>query len=93
MGAESKIEKAVSDYAKKQGFYVRKFKSSSQRGVPDRLFLTPDGVTFFIEFKRPGGKTSALQDREINEIKKRGGIAMVCDSTEQGKTIIDTMKP
>jgi hypothetical protein len=89
MGQESKIEKAVCDYAKAKGCYVRKFKSTNQRGVPDRLFVSPSGHVLFIEFKAPGKKPTALQEREMGEINKRGGRAAWVDSIEQGKAIVD----
>jgi len=89
MKEEAKIEAAVCKYAKEKGFYVRKFKSTSQRGVPDRLFISPTGEVFFIEFKAPGKKPTALQQREMNEIKKRVARAYCIDCIEHGKTIID----
>lgn len=89
MGQESLIEKAVSAYARDLGFYVRKFKSPSQRGVPDKLFLSPGGRVQFVEFKAPGKKPTALQLREIREINERGGHATWIDSMTGGKKLID----
>lgn len=89
MAEESKIEKAVSDYAKKKGCYVRKFKSTSQRGVPDRLFLAPNGVVFFVEFKAPGKQPTALQLREMKLIQSNMGRAVVVDSIKSGKAVVD----
>ena len=89
MGRESSIEKSVKQYARNKGCYVRKFKSPNQRGVPDDLFLTPYGVVFFIEFKAPGKKPTALQERELKEIEKRNGNAHWVDSYVEGKKIVD----
>lgn len=89
MAQEAKIETAVCKYAKEQGCYVRKFKSSNQRGVPDRLFITPSGVVFFIEFKAPGKKPSDLQRRELNLIESNGGNAEYADSIESGKSWVN----
>lgn len=89
MSAESRIEKAVSDYAKKKLFYVRKFKSPSNRGVPDKLFISLKGDVFFIEFKAPNGKPSSMQIDEIDQITKRKGKAYIIDSVEEGKELID----
>lgn len=88
-GQESKIEKAVKAYAKKKGCYVRKFKSPSQRGVPDSLFLSPYGKVFFIEFKAPGKEPTDLQARELREINNRSGNGHWTDSTVGGKAIVD----
>jgi len=89
MGQESQIEKAVKDYARNKGCYVRKFKSPNHRGVPDSLFLTPYGTVFFIEFKAPGKLPTSLQAREMTEINKRKGNACWVESFEEGKKIVD----
>jgi len=89
MGEEAKIEKAVADYAKRNGCYTRKFTAPSQRGVPDRLFLSPFGKVFFIEFKAPGKIPTALQLKEIAEINNRSGNAHWVDSRDGGKAIVD----
>ena len=89
MGKESLTEKAVKKYAREKGCYVRKFKSPSQRGVPDSLFLTPFGKVFFIEFKAPGKEPTDLQAREIREINNRSGNAHWTDCRVAGKKIVD----
>ena len=67
MAIESSIERSVCKWAKDNGCLVIKQTSPNNRGVPDRLFLR-DGKCLFIEFKRPGGKVSALQDKWIKEL-------------------------
>ena len=89
MAQESKLEKAVTAYARSKKCYVRKFKAPGNRGVPDKLFLAPSGVVFFIEFKAPGKLPTALQMREINMIQTNKGNACVIDNLEQGKVTID----
>jgi hypothetical protein len=89
MGQESKIEAKVTKYAREKGCYTRKFKSPGNRGVPDRLFMTPTGVVFFIEFKAPGKQPTALQQRELDLINKSGGNAHWSSSFESGKHIVN----
>ena len=89
MGEESKIEKAVTRYAKSKGYYARKFKSPSNRGVPDHLYLAPSGSVVFIEFKAPGKKPTDLQEREMNMIKQNLGNAFAVDSVEFGCELIN----
>lgn len=88
---EKDIEKKVCDYAKSKGCLVYKFTSPSRRSVPDRLFITPNGVVFFIEFKRRGQKPTASQEVEINKIWSNGGNVRVVDDVERGKGIVDLM--
>ena len=89
MGPEAKIERAVCDYARRLGCYTRKFKSTSQRGVPDRLFISTTGRCFFIEFKALGKKPTALQMREIALINANMGSAHWADSVDSAKKIIE----
>jgi len=89
MGEEAKIEKKAKEYAQSKDCYVRKFKSPSNRAVPDRLFQTPNGKTFFIEFKAPGKIPTETQFREINLINRRNGAAFWVNSLEQAIKIID----
>ena len=48
---EKQIESKVVKKAKELGFLTYKFSSPSNRGVPDRIFISPYGEVFFIEFK------------------------------------------
>lgn len=88
---EKVIEKHVCDFAKGKGCYVRKFTSPSHRSVPDRLFITPHGVVFFIEMKRKGEVPTAGQVVEIDKIRKMKVNVFVCDTVEDGKRIVDSM--
>ena len=85
---ESKIEKAVSDYAKARGWVNFKFSSPGQRAVPDRIFMKY-GFTFFIEFKATGKHPTKLQRAMITRFIDYGFDVYVVDSIEYGKRIID----
>lgn len=89
---EKDIEKKVCDYAKKLGFYVRKFTSPAQRAVPDRLFINPHGVVFFIEFKQKGKKPTPLQEHEHKQIRENEGMVFIVDSVVDGLGILERMK-
>lgn len=86
---EKDIEKKVCDFAKARGFYVRKFTSPAHRSVPDRMFITPHGVVFFIEFKRLGQVPTPGQQVEIEKIRKMGVKVFVVDCVEEGKNVIN----
>jgi hypothetical protein len=91
MSSESQIEKNVVRFAKEEGCYVRKFKAPGNRGVPDKLFLAPNGIVFFIEFKKPTGVLSAMQKDEIAQIKKRKGNVFVVDNVPDGRAIVQSI--
>lgn len=49
-------------------------------GVPDFLCCVPPRGGFLaIEAKANGGKTTALQDKNIDDIQRAGGVALVVD--------------
>lgn len=60
------IEKEIEAYFVKRvkalGGYSYKFRSVTQRGVADRIACLPNGQTWFVELKKPGGRLSPLQD-------------------------------
>jgi len=89
---EKTIEKKVCDYAKAQGCLVYKFTSPSNRGVPDRMILAPEGHLLFIEFKQPGGRLSALQKYHIEMIGSMGFSVEVVDDVVCGKALIDAWR-
>jgi hypothetical protein len=55
-------------------------------GIPDFVGCL-SGMFFSIEAKAGKGRTTALQDREIQRIKDAGGIALVINESN-----IDTLK-
>lgn len=91
--SESKIESAVCRHAESRGCYVRKFSSPTNAGVPDRLFITPLGKVFFIEFKAPGKKPRALQLREARLIENNCTKVYFIDSERTGRDLIDILAP
>lgn len=90
MKAEAKIEDACCRYARqKYGALTPKFVSPNNRGVPDRIFLFPGGHTLFVEFKAPGKKPTALQDRKHEELREQGFSCWVVDGAEWFKSLLD----
>ena len=87
---ESQIERAVCLYARSAGMMAYKFVSPGRAGVPDRIFLTPHGGVFFVEFKAPDGKLRPLQENEHRVIRKHGHDVYVVDSVLTGKQLIDS---
>jgi hypothetical protein len=84
MKTESQIEAAACKWAKEQGWLMYKFTSPASRSVPDRICIGPRGVVF-IEMKRPGGKLTAGQAREIEKLRKAGAEVHICYSVQDVK--------
>lgn len=87
--SESDIEGAVCRHARDLGFYVRKFVSPNHRSVPDRLFISPAGDVFFIEFKAPGKTPTPGQEREIARLKDVHQAVYVVDCASTGKEVVN----
>lgn len=88
---EKQIETAVCEYAKKQNTLVYKFTSPARRAVPDRLFITPQGICYFVEFKRQGQKPTPPQQREHERLRNQKVAVFVIDNIEHGRFMVDMM--
>ena len=86
---ESSLERRACAYAKKLGYWHRKFTSPGRRSAPDRIFKHKNGIPFFIEFKAFGKEPTALQLEEHAEMRSAGLTVYACDKFEDAKAILD----
>lgn len=89
---EKDIEAAAVKWAKDNGWITYKFTSPNYRSVPDRIFLK-GGVTAFIEFKRPGGKLTSGQEREIHKLELAGMLVHVAWSVGEAIGFLENVDP
>lgn len=85
---ESKIEKAVTDYAKTLGYLSYKLTSPSNRAVPDRMYIGNCRV-IFVEYKQLGKKPTALQAKTHRTMREHGATVYVIDSIAAGRELFD----
>lgn len=86
---EKIIENKIKLFLKSKGaYYVKYFGNQfSQVGVPD-ILCCYKGRFIGIEVKNEKGKTSALQDINLEQIKNAGGVSLVARSvTDVGKVL------
>ncbi len=88
---EKQIEANVCEYARDKNVLAYKFTSPARAAVPDRMFVRPDGVIFFIEFKRGGQKPTDAQEREHDRLRRHKVNVFVVDNIDSGKMVIDMM--
>lgn len=77
---ENKIENYFVKKAKENQCLCYKFISPSNRGVPDRILITPDGITHYVELKSETGKLSALQKKIIKSLLMQNAPIYVINS-------------
>lgn len=77
---ESTIERAFCRWCAEQGIFQTKLQKN---GWPDREIFLGDQHAFFIEFKRPGAKLTALQEHVRKLLTDRGYAVYVCHSREE----------
>lgn len=82
MTPERKVKNAVTNILKKNGAYyfypVTGGYGSS--GVPD-IVGCYKGYFFAVECKAGSGRTTALQDKSLDEIRRNGGVAIVVNES------------
>lgn len=80
---EKQFENKVKRYLKSKGIYYFKYfgNAYSTPGILD-LTLCINGRFVAVELKTETGKTSVLQDYNIKEIRRCGGIAIVLRPSE-----------
>lgn len=88
---EKQIEAKVCEYARSKNVLAYKFTSPSRAAVPDRIFIRPDGLVWFCEFKRTGQKATEAQKREHLRLQQHKVSVFVIDTVDDGKNMIDVM--
>lgn len=91
------IEATIEDHLKKiaeaHNVLCIKAISSSYNGIPDRILIgrhveTNQGVTAFVEVKRPGEKPRALQRHVITTMLRHGATVAITDSFETNAALM-----
>ena len=95
MTPEGKVKAKVKDYLKSIGawYYMPVSNGMGRVGCPD-ILVCYDGYFIAIETKAPGKRnnTTPNQDREIADIQRANGLALVVDDVEQVKGVIDAVR-
>lgn len=87
MSRETIIEQKVVDHGEATGWLVRKCVYAGRRGSPDRWFMK-GGRLVLIEFKRPGERPDAQQQREHDRLRSAGFPVHVVTSVAEGVALL-----
>lgn len=74
---ESYIESYLVRKVKENNGLCLKFVSPGNPGVPDRIVITPNGRTIYVELKTDTGRLAKIQKWQRSEMKKRGADVRV----------------
>lgn len=90
---EQQIQKKIFKYLISVGAYVIKVISASKAGVPD-IICCYKGIFIAIEVKTPGTRdnVSALQQYNLEQVMKAGGLTLVAWEVEQVEELICNLK-
>ena len=89
--SEQEFNKKVQDYLKAKDCYVIKTIATNRAGVPDILACC-QGRFIGLEGKFGKNTASALQEHNIEQIKKAGGIAGVVTTLEDVDKLLLELK-
>lgn len=89
MAEIAQVQDPIINYAKSQGWLVRRVQWIGRHGAPDALFMR-EGRVIFMEFKDLGKPAKLHQERERKRIIDHGIEAYVVDSEEQGIAILNS---
>ena len=87
---ERDLEKYFTAQCKKRKLMTLKLHVKFARGWPDRIVPLRGGGVLWVELKRPGGKTSALQDKVHKDLEKIGHHVHIIDSKEGIDNVLGT---
>lgn len=85
---EKDIEKRLVQLLEEKGCLAYKFVSPNCRGVPDRLFITPEGTVFFVELKTKQGVLSKLQSYQLMKLANQKQLVYVLYGMEEVEEFI-----
>ena len=85
--SEKKVESKSCDVARANGWFTRKYKSPSQNGVQDRIFVK-DGYVVFVEYKRVGKEPTGLQCDDAAQLRLHNGKVFWTNTVRGTKQIL-----
>ena len=90
---ESGIEARLTSLVQKRGGLCYKFVSPGSAGVPDRIVITREGHTIYVELKTGRGRLSAIQKWQQEQLRSHGADVRTLKGLEQVKSFVEEVFP
>lgn len=90
---EAQIEKRLGKLVQERGGLYFKFVSPSNPGVPDRIIITPDGRTIYVELKTTIGSLQRIQQWQLERMKQCGADVRVIKGWDAAKEFVEEVMP
>ncbi len=90
---ESTIEARLVKLVRSRGGLCYKFVSPGNPGVPDRIVITPDGRTIYVELKTEVGRLAAIQKFQHDEMRKRGAEVRTLKGMDEVRAFVEEVLP
>ena len=90
---ESVIEARLVRLVRSRGGLCFKFVSPGNPGVPDRIVITPEGRTVYVELKTEVGRLAAIQKWQHEEMRKRGAEVRTLKGLDQVLAFVEEVLP
>jgi hypothetical protein len=90
MASEKAIDTRIQKVVRRRGGWSFKTHGSAatRQGVPDRL-ICYRGFFIASETKKPGGRTTPIQEHELRQIREAGGVAIVSFDVDEVEAAMD----
>lgn len=89
---EKDIEAWLNKQIEKMGGIAYKFVSPGNPGVPDRIYILPDGVIWFVELKQQSGRVANLQKWQRKRLLKMGCNYRLVRGMDDAKVFVQQLK-
>lgn len=89
---ESKLEEWLNDKIRELGGISRKWVSPGNPGVPDRIYVFPGGLIYFVELKTEIGKFSKIQQWQLAELERLGCRVRKVKGMKQAKELLKELE-
>ena len=90
---EAQIEARLERMVKDRGGLCYKWTSPNLPGVPDRIVITPDGRTIYVELKTEVGRLANIQKWVLGEMQKRNADVRVLKGLQAVKGFVNEVLP